>query len=477
MMQEFKKCGHDVVYWLGYDGRNTEAPTGTIFHSYRDAILAKPAKGVDVSDFLPPSSELIQKLYKTESLIMTMLNRFMDNQSVDERRHRYYEMLGYWLGVLKKYQPEVIIFSDVPHFFYDYLLYELARLLGIKTITFLDTRIPGRLLFFNDFWKGSEILQKELAKNKDKNFSVEDLSDDIRKYYLTFSDKNYNLTPPHIQYQKKKYSFLHGVLKSSKLTASIKNGTIFKKSFDYILRLLKGKSLSNLFLSGVDRLIGIFKFNLKKEYKSVQSAPDFSKKFVYMPLNVQPECSTSPQGDMYADQILMIETLAAALPKDWVVYAKEHPMQWLRYGKEFFSSKYRGYYKKISEIPNVKVVPVETDSYKLINQSQAVANISGAASWEAVLRSKPAIIFGYPWYKDCPSVFKASDVESCKAALEKVKNGFKIDQQEIINYLKSLEPATIQAYIASSAGEGSSISKTDCMKNISAFIISELPKL
>ena len=120
LIRQLESHNHKVVYWLGYEGSDSDAPAGTIFHSYRDAILAKPSKGVDISEFPPPSSELIQKLYKTESLIMTMLNRFMDNQSVDERRHRYYEMLGYWLGVLKKYQPEVIIFSDVPHFFYDF---------------------------------------------------------------------------------------------------------------------------------------------------------------------------------------------------------------------------------------------------------------------------------------------------------------------------------------------------------------------
>ncbi len=472
LISALEERGHKVVYWLGYEGSDPDAPAGTIFHSYRDAILAKPANGVGVSDFLPPSPELIAKLYKTESLILTMLNRFMDNQCVDERRHRYYEMLRYWHGVLKKYQPDLIIFSILPHYGYDYLLYELAGLLGIKTLMFLDTRIPGRILYFEDFWKGSEVLQKELSKNKDKSFSVGDLSDDIKKYYQIFSDKNYSLLPPHIQYQKKKYSFFHGILKPSKLTAFIKDGTIFKKGFDYLSRSLKGKNFSDLFKFFVSQLSIIFKSNLKKEYINVQSVPDFSRKFVYVPLNVQPECSTSPQGDMYADQILMIGTLSAALPGDWVIYVKEHPIQWFRFGKEFSSCRYERYYKTISEIPNVKLVPMGTNSYKLINQSQAVATIAGAAGWEAMLRSKPALIFGYPWYKDCPSVLRVSDVESCMAALQKVANGLKIDRQDIINYLKSLEATTIRAYLADSAGQGSGLSKEESIKNITKFILS-----
>src|SRR3989344_1812448 len=55
---------------------------------------------------------------------------------VDERKHLYYEMLSYWWGVVKKFRPECIIFTTVPHTVYDYLLYELARSLNIRTIMF-----------------------------------------------------------------------------------------------------------------------------------------------------------------------------------------------------------------------------------------------------------------------------------------------------------------------------------------------------
>ncbi|MDP2946803.1 MAG: capsule biosynthesis protein, partial [Nanoarchaeota archaeon] len=86
-----------------------------------------------------------------------------------------------------------------------------------------------------------------------------------------------------------------------------------------------------------------FKQNLKKEYNSVQTKPDFDKKFIYVPLNLQPECSTSPQGNIFVDQILMIETLSASLPSDWIIYVKEHPIQWLRRGLNFFYYLYQGY--------------------------------------------------------------------------------------------------------------------------------------
>ena len=177
---------------------------------------------------------------------------------------------------------------------------------------------------------------------------------------------------------------------------------------------------------------------------------------------------------MFADQILMIEILASVLPKGWLIYVKEHPIQWLRSGVEFSSSKYRGYYKKISEIKNVCLVPVETSSNRLIKESQAVAAISGAAGWEAVLRSKPAMIFGYPWYLDCPGLFRVSDSDSCKEALKKINQGFLLDRQQIINYLSSLDKAAIRAFLTPNAGEDANLTFEESMSNITNKLIEEL---
>lgn len=472
LIEELQKCSHEVLYWVGYVGRDAEAPSGTIFHSYQDAAKALPAKGVKLSEFPPADEELISKLYHAESLALTIMNRLYDNWPVDKRKKLYYDLLGYWRGLLNKYKPDIIIFSFVPHFPYDFVLFELARMMGIKTLMFLDTRIPGRLLHFENFWDGSGILKKESQLNKGKKFSVSDLSEDIQRHYQIYTGKDRKEAPPHIQYQKGKFSFnLRPFF--FKILKSIKGGTFFRKVVGYFQRTIQAKKW-DLIREPVIRLSYEFRNNLKKEYQRAQSLPDFNKKFVYVPLQVQPECSTTPQGGVFADQILMLETLAAALPPDWVIYAKEHPIQWPRFGLGFFSHRYPGFYRKIAELPGVALIPIETDSYELIKKSQAVATISGAAGWEAMLWSKPAIIFGYPWYKDCPTVLSVRDWQSCKEALEKIKNGFQVDQQEIINYLKALEKATIKGFVADSAGAGALISRKESAQNIIQFIIHQL---
>ena len=185
---------------------------------------------------------------------------------------------------------------------------------------------------------------------------------------------------------------------------------------------------------------------MKTEHESVQSKPDFSKKFVYAPLQYQPECMTSPMAGVFVDQLLMLEVLSASVPDDVLIYVKDHPTQWKPRGLVFFSYRYRGYYKAIAKLKNVRLVPIETDNYELIHGSIGVVTATGTPGWEALLRGKPAITFGYAWYRDCPGVFKVHDVRSCREAIHKVIRGVKITQQDIINYLASFQKVVPNLY-------------------------------
>ncbi len=453
---KLRKQPNKIVYWMGGRNRDKDKFPETVFYVSSN-VPGIPAKDIDISEFPPPGKDLIKQLHKVESLILTMMNTKLDKLRTDERKHLYYNMLQYWYGVLKKYKPDIIIHDAIPHDACSYLIYELARLLNIKTIMFEDTWVFDRLLTYTDFWKGSDDLHKELQKNQNKNFSLKDLSIDLQEYYKSQTELNRDATPAYIKMQKNRFSGFGLLLRRLKrLKNSIKNGTI--------LKLI------------IQNIIKIFKQNLKKEYNSVQIKPDFNKKFIYAPLHLQPELTTSPLGDIFVDQILMIEILSASLPPNWIIYVKEHPIQWLRRGLSFSSARYQGYYKKIAKLKNVQVIPIKTDTYALINKSQAVATVTGRVGLEAILRLKPAIIFGYPWYRDCSEIFKVRNVESCKEALKKIVNGFTVSQQQIINYLKCFDKATIHGYIDSYVEKISNLTKKESRNNIIQKIFFEMKK-
>ena len=475
LISALNKRPHEIVYWVGASEKETFKPKNTIFHSCNDAMAVIPAKGVDISEFPPISEDLINKLYKTESVVLTMMNRMFGGKSIDERKHLYYEMLRYWLGVFNKYKPEFIIFPNTPHFVFNYVIYELARLMNIEMIMFDDTRIPGRLLFYSDFRRGSDFLRARFQENKEKKFILDDLSTDIRKYYESRADKNYKKIPDYVKDLKKKYSTVQWLLFEPKIKESVKDLTVFKKAPRYFFNVFRRQGILAVKKPLLDffRLVGN---NLKKEYVGVQEKPDWSKKFIYFPLQKQPERTTSPQGDIFVDQILAIKILSASLPDDYLIYVKEHPLQWLDLGLNFPSFRYKGYYQRIAGIKNVKIIPINENSYDLIDRARVIAAVTGSAGWEAALRGKPAIIFGYVWYQDCPGVFKANDVKSCQNALKEIANGFKIDRQKIINYLKSFDEATIRGFIAATASRASGLTGQESMENIARLILKEMEK-
>ncbi len=454
---ELQKHSHQVLYWVGAFNREVKNFPEIIFHNYKDARRGIPAPGIEVWKYPPPSADLVRRLYGVESIVMTMTNKVFPYLSFEEHKHLYYDLLRYWQGVLEEFRPDAIIFPISPANNYNYLLYSLAKLSGIKTIMFSDTPVSDRTFVHFDPWEPSPKLSQILQQNQGKQFSLNELSPDLQTYYLKQTGKDTEEAKPwYLKLDRRRYL-----------------------GFNNFRRKLKifGKNLISprLFVLAYRFFASRLGPNAWKEYREYQVRPDYQRKFVYIPLQYQPERTTVPLGEIFADLIFMIETVAATLPEQWIVYVKEHPVQWWRQGRKYSPFRYRGYYEKIARIPKVFLVPIETDNYELIDRSQAVATVTGTPGWEAILRRKPAVIFGYPWYRDCPLVFKVEDVATCRAAFEKIRNGFKIKAQAVINFLKSFDDATIHCSVDDPFNTDiSQLTTGQRLRNLSEAIISEL---
>jgi len=434
IMSGLEEAGHEIVYWTGLCeekfAENKKQFRNAIFHSHREAVFGIPPAGADEFGFDPPSEDLLKKLYETESHIPTILRNKFETKSDLEKKHLYHKYVQYWHGALLKYKPDLIIFALWPHAGYDFVLYSIAKLLNIKTIMFEIVRIGDRLILINDFTVGSQLLKKELDENLKlkRNYKIEELSPDIRDFYKEQTSLVADNTPGDL---KEMVSSVSGInkfkIKVKMVARSMADLTFFKKVFFFIVKK--------------------FKSNLKKEYTQLQTQPDFNKKYIYVALHYQPECSTNPLGGPFVDQILMVQILAASVPADWVIYVKEHPWQWKPRGTVYYSYRYENYYRELAGIPKVKLVPLKTDTFALINNAQAVATVTGTAGWEAVLRSKPALSFGHGWYRDCPGIFRVNSVESCKEIINRIISGsVLVKQQDIVNYLGALDRVSFHGY-------------------------------
>ena len=479
---ELQKNGCEILYWTGDVFYKNEFPN-TLFHSSYDVVKAIPAEGVETKNFSPIGKDMIEKFYECESETLSMMNRIdYENESLHKKKELYYSLLKYWSNILEQKKPDAIIFSTTPHLVYDFMLYNTAKHLGIKTIFFIPTRIPDRLLLLNDIKEGSKKLLQELDKNVENK--LEDLSEDMREYYKSQTEKNGTPRFPlytHAELYKNPIKVLYAP-PVKKIIDSIKDATIVDKGEAYLKRVFLTKS--RLLTMG-NNYVGLeyqkklweweqLKKEFEKEYRALEINPDLNKKFIYAPLQFQPERSTSPEGGVFVDQFLMFDILSKAIPDDWVIYAKEHLSQWTKGGTHAHQGRYKGYYKKLASYKNVYLAKPEISSNILIDNCQATSTVAGTGSWEAVLNGKPSLTFGYASYKDCSEIFKVYDLDSCKEAIEKISGGWLPDKQKVLNYLGAFDRASVKARIEQGVEKTPVASMEENNKAILIAILEEL---
>ena len=454
--RKLHKAGHEILYWSGVQVRE-EAPAsefpGTIFHEHDDALRGIPASGVDLSQIPPLGEDIIRSFAETEAETLTMMNKLFEVMGVSERQHLYYKHLAYWNGVLLMLRPDAIIFPTIPHTVYDFVLYRVAKRHGVKTVMMEPTWVGDRLVMLSDYVQGSLGLLEE-TKNA-KGAALGELHEDIQAEYRLQTAKGKDATPVFVKNIQKRYSGWRLLMRKLKVVReSISDLSILTKAAESFSRRLRE--------------------NLKKEHTRVEKAPDFNVPFIYVPLHYQPERNSSPQGGVFVDQLLLIETLASALPEGWMLYVKEHPTQWLYRGSRYFSYRFRGFYEHIAKLPNVRLVPIRTNSFALIEHGKGVATITGTAGGGALLRQKAVLVFGHPWYQHAPGVYKVHDRESCRAALLQVASGTALGGQAILKYLAAFDRGSFHGYIDLDGKQVSALSPEENARIMAKEISQEL---
>jgi hypothetical protein len=185
-----------------------------------------------------------------------------------------------------------------------------------------------------------------------------------------------------------------------------------------------------------------------RRYDELAVAADLTQPFVYVPLHIQPERSTNPIGGIFDDQHLMVGLISAVLPSGWRIYVKEHPSQFaLQFASE--RGRWTSLYEDLMSIRNVSLVRRDTPSFDLIDNTRAVATITGTSAWEGIVRRIPALVFGEPWYKGCPGSYTIRTYDDCREALVRIAHGDRPDLAAVRLFLKAAEDASLVAYLSS----------------------------
>jgi len=472
----------DIIYWtskkkMDISEEDSDLFVDTVFHSTYDAVAGIPAEKVIFKDEQLVGAGVVSHMKQYESQTLAMMRKFTFNEIPLKKLQRMYNTyIHYWYNVLQHLKPDVVLFPDVPHIGYNYVLYQLAKMLQIKTVISKRTSpIPDRVLFYEDFTNLKE-LKAEIGRIAQEEHHTKNIDGTV----LDFMKQVNNITSDKIPAQYKKFTGFSGKEKEveflprlSSLKRNIVEHKFTKVVTGYVWMLLHKRdvcAIQRQKRSGLQAKIGNIENRamcrrFRKEYRCLQvDKPDLSVPYIYVPLHRQPEGTTNPMGGIFDDQILMIDILRSCLPDGWNLYIKEHPTQW-KFPLAHLG-RFKGYYTYIASHGNVKLVPTNIPGFDLIDNCRGVATVTGTTGLEAVMKGKPALAFGYPIYMYCEGVLRVRDTKTCEEAMSRVYNGYTPNKEKVLQYLQAVERTAAKAYIHKRHGIHSGLTHNESVNNL-----------
>ena len=177
---------------------------------------------------------------------------------------------------------------------------------------------------------------------------------------------------------------------------------LFGHQVQYILKENEGiyyNLYDNPIKFSLSKVIRNFKRKMRlnivnRYYDKVEGSDSY---FLY-PLHYHPEASTSVLAKEYTDELNVIENISKNLPFGKLLYVKDH-MSAAGYSTMAF-------YKKVSSLPNVKLLHYSENTKELIQGSEAVITLTSTVGYEALLLHKKVFLFGEVFYSRHPNCQK-----------------------------------------------------------------------
>jgi hypothetical protein len=364
---------------------------------------------VNKEKWFPVFREIEKKLFVFADMFSR--HRYMV-WDLHECRHIFDILFWHFLDMIITKNVQVIIFCNIPHEGPDYILYSIAKQLGIKTILSYQSLFPNRHFCIENIENLGEI--DHVVPQTEIDFIDKIIEEDL---------------PP------KEWDYM---------VDAGKKGTdvdIMHRLVDIMHRFSHEPwnidSIYNLFWKGI---LEIKDHMYQNQLAQNCYEPTAKEKFIYFPLCLQPEMTTAAIGDIFCEQVRAIEILAdkikTELSFDCKIYVKENP-------KQTYFMRSHHFFNRLTSIDSVHLINPQVSTSTLIKDCICVATITGTAGYEAAFMNKSVMYFGHPWYKKLYGAFHY------QTSLNEIIN-FIPDRQLSINtliqILKSSRPGVVDAH-------------------------------
>ncbi len=307
--------------------------------------------------------------------------------------------------IIKEVRPDYFV-SQGASSFASVVIYNILRKNGIIQMDIVNARIPNRFTFNDNFEDKWPLLIKEYQNIKKRNLTKEE-RDFAESFVNSFKEKPFKPDDSariKVPFSKKVEKYVN-----------------YAKTFRYRKQL---PDLRQYFWPIKDKFL---------EISGIFEMPQNDEKYVYYPLHIDPEVSTSLYGKWYVNQLALIENISRSLPSDYKLYVKEHIL--------FYSSRPSYFHKWVKKFPNVRLISPHANSVELNKKSSLVLTITGTAGWEAILLQKPVITFGKIYYNIFEEVTNITEIEKLPALIND-RFDKTIDKEKTLKFITAVHKSS-----------------------------------
>ena len=326
-----------------------------------------------------------------------------------------------------KVQPDFVA-SFICVTFGEYLAYLIAESRGIQFLNLRPTRIANYTTYGDSIFEPTERVRaayhRHLAGQGANGWAEEARRhvDFVRAEHARY-DGNVGMSVPKLAPRVPRPSRLPGAIFRTLRT-------------EYRSRF--GKTLDTQAQSVLAPLLNALVKPLRVRWQLARLSADYvaeselsSLDYVLFPLHVEPEVTQLVYASPYLNQIEVVRNVSRSIPVGMTLLVKEHPAA---VGKRTLS-----YYRKLLEIPNVRLADPAIPSRPAVENARLVANIAGSMGWEAVLRQKPVVLFGRTPYEFLPSsmVRRVTDLEHLGDDIADLMENYRYQEEAVTAYVEA----------------------------------------
>lgn len=320
----------------------------------------------------------------------------------------------FFYNFLDRVKPNFILMQKTGENLSNFLLYNIAKSLKIKTLMLVETRLADSFVISddllisnlkNDFQKiknsplskineyGPEFIEKRAVSQTVKSFESAEFGKSTINQKISRYSKRFNTDPEPIYYN-------WGKTKSKMLKWRLHETSELRHRENFL------------------------------DKNSLKHIPN--ERFVYFPLPVQPESQSNAWAPFHVNTFSIIENIAKSIPITHLLFVKEHPGQ---KSKLWRSTEF---YDKIIALPNVRLINHNVNNFEMISKSELVLLINSSSGLESLFFKKPVIVFGDVFYDVTNMVTKVEKIEDLPKLIKNSLNSFQFSPDELSFLIESI---------------------------------------